>query len=96
MFLEEDENDYAHEFEVNKSEHQLAYADILKVVFCLPILHRNTFNLHVIDGYSHREVASMLGISETHSKWIVHDSKKRIMKMLNEINQTIEQLRKFV
>lgn len=94
LFLEDENNDYSHDYTINESEHQLAYTDILKVIFCLPLLHRNTFNLHVIDGYSHKEVASMLGISETHSKWIVHDSRKRIMKILNEMNQTIEQLRK--
>jgi RNA polymerase sigma-70 factor (ECF subfamily) len=94
LFLEEGESEYSREFTVNESEHQLAYADILKVIFCLPILHRNTFNLHVIDGYSHKEVSSMLGITENHSKWIVHDARKRIMKMLNEMNQTIESLKK--
>lgn len=94
LFLEDDANDYDFEFSINESEHQLAYADVLKIISCLPPLHRSAFNLYVIDGYSHREVAEMLNISETHSKWIVHDSRKRIMNFLNEMNQTIESLRK--
>jgi len=94
LFLEDDANDYTFEFSINESEHQLAYADVLKIISCLPALHRSTFNLYVIDGYSHKEVATMLNISESHSKWIVHDARKRIMKMLNEMNQTIISLRK--
>ncbi|MES2560583.1 MAG: sigma-70 family RNA polymerase sigma factor [Bacteroidota bacterium] len=94
LFLEDDANDYAFEFSINESEHQLAYDDLIKVISCLPALHRSTFNLYVIDGYNHKEVAEMLNISETHSKWIVHDSRKRIMKMLSEMNQTMMSLRK--
>lgn len=94
FYLEEGENEYENAYSVYESDHQLAYTDLLKVIFCLPILHRNTFNLHVIDGYSHKEVASLLGISEAHSKWIVHDSRKRIVKILNDMNQSVENLRK--
>ena len=94
LFLDDFVTDYDFEFSINESEHQLAYADVLKIIACLPPLHRSTFNLFVIDGYTHKEIAAMLNISETHSKWIVYDSRKRIMQLLTEMNQTIESLRK--
>jgi RNA polymerase sigma-70 factor (ECF subfamily) len=94
LFLEDDANDYAYDFSVNDSEHQLAYADVLKLIYCLPPVHRSTFNLYVVDGYSHKEVGDMLNISETHSKWLVHDARKRLIKMLNEMNQTVMNLKK--
>lgn len=94
LFLEDDANDYTYDFSINESEHQLAYADVLKLILCLPPVHRSVFNLYAIDGYTHKEVAEQMEISETHSKWIVHDSRKRIIKMLNEMNQTVLTLKK--
>lgn len=94
LFLEDDSNDYTFDFSINESEHQLAYDDVLKLIACLPPLHRSTFNLYVIDGYTHKEVAELMNITETHSKWLVHDARKRIVKMLNEMNQTVMNLKK--
>jgi RNA polymerase sigma-70 factor (ECF subfamily) len=89
LFLDDNESEYEFQFTINESEQQLAYADILKIIFTLPHLHRNTFNLYVIDGFSHKEIAEMLNISEAHSKWLVHDSRKKIMKAMKELNQPI-------
>ncbi|OYU94657.1 MAG: hypothetical protein CFE21_15380 [Bacteroidetes bacterium B1(2017)] len=94
LFLDEDEIEYEYEFSVNESEQDLAYNDILKLIFTLPPLHRNTFNLFVLDGYSHKEISTMLNISEAHSKWLVHDGRKRILKMLQGVNQEIVSLKK--
>ena len=34
----------------------------------LPVGYRTVFNLYAIEGYSHKEIAGMLGISENTSK----------------------------
>jgi RNA polymerase sigma-70 factor (ECF subfamily) len=94
LFLDEDETGYEYEFSVNESEHKLEYNDILKLIFMLPPLHRNTFNLFVLDGYTHKEISTMLNISEAHSKWLVHDGRKKIMKMINGSTKELLNLRK--
>ncbi len=94
LFLDEDETEYSHEFSLNESEQELEYKDILKLIFTLPPLHRNTFNLFVIDGYAHKEISVMLNISEAHSKWLVHDARKRILKMLTGLNQEVVGIKK--
>lgn len=42
--------------------------DLLKLISQLPDGYRTVFNLYAIEGYSHAEVAEMLGISEGTSK----------------------------
>ena len=42
--------------------------DLLKMVAALPPGFRTVFNMYVIEGYSHKEIAEALGISETTSR----------------------------
>ena len=47
-------------------EHDTAY--LLKLVQSLPAGFRTVFNLYAVEGFSHAEIAEMLGISEGTSK----------------------------
>jgi RNA polymerase sigma-70 factor (ECF subfamily) len=42
--------------------------DLLKMISELPTGYRTVFNLYAIDGFSHKEIAEQLGISENTSK----------------------------
>lgn len=42
--------------------------DILKLVQELPYGYRTVFNMHVIDGFKHKDIAEMLGIEESTSR----------------------------
>lgn len=44
------------------------YTDLLRLVASLPLGYRTVFNLYVVEGFSHKEIAAMLGISESSSK----------------------------
>nr|WP_243751626.1 sigma-70 family RNA polymerase sigma factor [Niastella caeni] len=46
----------------------LAEKDIIKIVQELSPGYRTVFNLYVVEGYSHKEIGDMLGISEGTSK----------------------------
>ena len=50
----------------------------------LPDLRRTVFNLYCIDGYSHKEIGEMLGISETGSSSILAKARKQLKGMINE------------
>lgn len=50
------------------TEGAVQYKDLLAMVQSLPLGYRTIFNLYVIDGYSHREIAEQLSISESNSK----------------------------
>jgi len=49
-------------------EHQMATADLLELIDGLPAGYRTVFNLYAVEGYSHPEIAQLLGISENTSK----------------------------
>ncbi|MFD1769573.1 RNA polymerase sigma factor [Sphingobacterium suaedae] len=46
----------------------LQYQDLLALVHDLPVGYKTIFNLYAVEGYSHREIAEMLSISEGNSK----------------------------
>ena len=47
---------------------KLGYAELMKIVMNLPTGFRTVFNMYVIEGYSHKEIAQALGISEVTSR----------------------------
>lgn len=47
---------------------QLAERDIVKLIQDLSPGYRTVFNLYVVEGYSHKEIGELLGISEGTSK----------------------------
>lgn len=49
--------------DAEKTLSQLHAEDILKLVQCLPPAYRMVFTLHVVEAFSHKEIAEKLGIS---------------------------------
>lgn len=47
---------------------KISTADLLNLIHELPEGYRLVFNLYVIEGYNHQEIAEMLNISESTSK----------------------------
>ena len=47
---------------------QIGHKDLLKMIASLPPGFRTVFNMYVVEGYSHKEIAEALGISETTSR----------------------------
>jgi RNA polymerase sigma-70 factor (ECF subfamily) len=50
----------------------------------LPNVTQKVFNLHVIDGYSHKEVSDMLEISVGTSKWHVSNARKLLKEQIEK------------
>jgi RNA polymerase sigma factor (sigma-70 family) len=62
--------------------HKLAVDDIYKLIQTLPTGYKSVFNLYEIEGYSHKEIAEMLGISEGTSKSQLSRAKQMLKKEL--------------
>jgi RNA polymerase sigma-70 factor (ECF subfamily) len=62
--------------------------DILKAVQTLSPAYRAVFNLYVIEGYSHKEVAEELGISVGTSKSNLAKAKNNLKKKFVNIGET--------
>ncbi len=64
--------------------------DLLEVVKDLPTMYRKVFNLAVIDGYNHREIAELLGINESTSRSNLTRAKSLLRKNLLKLeNQEV-------
>lgn len=64
---------------------QLAYEEILKLIQELSPSYRTVFNLFVIEGYKHEEIADMLGISIGTSKSNLFKAKAHLKKALEKL-----------
>ncbi|MEI7662537.1 MAG: RNA polymerase sigma factor [Bacteroidota bacterium] len=63
---------------------KLSAKDILAIIDSLPPGHWAVFNLHEIEGYDHKEIGSILGISEGTSKSQLHRAKVSIRRRMRE------------
>jgi len=61
-------------FSLNLSD--IEYKDILKLVAELPEATAQVFNLYIIDGYNHKEIGTMLNLSQGTSKWHLHKARE--------------------
>lgn len=59
-----------------------AAKELLKVIQTLPIGFRTVFNLHAVEGYSHKEIAEILGITEGTSKSQYSRAKIHLQKII--------------
>lgn len=64
----------------------LSRDEILAVIRSLPVGYRTVFNLYAVEGYSHQEVADMLGISEGTSKSQLSRAKKILQEKILQLN----------
>lgn len=69
---------------INEAIERSDIREIAALIEKLPAASRNVFNLYVVDGYSHAEIASMLGISEGTSKWHLNAARTKLKEFLNE------------
>lgn len=61
---------------------------VLEAINKLPEGYRIVFNMSVIDGYSHKEIAKDLNISESTSRSQLVHAKRLLKKYLNELGIT--------
>ncbi len=61
---------------------QLQAEDIYRLIQQLPPDQRAVFSMNVVEGYTHREIAELLGINENTSKWRLAEAKKQLREHL--------------
>lgn len=65
----------------------IAYKDLLQLVHDLPETHRMVFNLFVFENYSHKDIAMLLSITESNSRWHLNDARKRLKEKIKPLMQ---------
>jgi RNA polymerase sigma-70 factor (ECF subfamily) len=62
----------------------ISYQEIIAMLHKLPPSYRTVFNLHVIEGYKHEEIAKMLSITVGTSKSNLFKAKESLKKILSD------------
>lgn len=77
--------------EIEKARHRseqenilsgISYDEIIVMLRKLPPAYRTVFNLYVIEGYKHEEIATMLGVSTGTSKSNLFKAKEHLKRIL--------------
>ena len=67
-------------------EKSMELQEILKAIAGMPVGYRTIFNMFVIEGFSHKEIAKELKISEQTSKSQLSRAKKFLQKLIKDLN----------
>ena len=73
----------------NEALAKMSGDELLNLILRLPITTRLVFNLYTIDGYTHREVAVLLGMSEGTSRWHLNDARRQLKIIINLMNSQV-------
>jgi RNA polymerase sigma factor (sigma-70 family) len=57
-------------------------AELIQTIQMLPDAYRTTFNLFVVEGFSHREISEMMNITESSSRVYLTRAKQMLQNML--------------
>ncbi len=83
---------FGHSLDLTEAEHlhavdeqalsRLQTGELMKLIQALPTGYRTVFNLFAIEGYPHKEIGEMLGISENTSKSQFMKARAYLRKLL--------------
>ncbi len=71
----------------NEAESNMGVDDIMQLVKELPTTTAIVFDLYVIEGYAHKEIAEQLDMSEGTSKWHLSTARKLLREKLEQQSQ---------
>ena len=63
-------------------DRQLGYRQLLKLIASLPADARTVFNMYVVEGYSHKEIAEALGCTEATSRSKLQRARLRLQQLI--------------
>lgn len=84
MVVETDLEQADREPDYDRLGDHLEAEDLMNMIGKLPPGYRVVFNMYAIDGYSHKEIAEQLGISENTSKSQLSRARTHLQKLLSE------------
>jgi len=84
-FEEMDSNMQVRSANGNRAVEDMGMQELVDVLQKLPTGYRSVFNLYVIEGYNHREIGDILGISTSTSKTQLMKAKSMMQKKVTAL-----------
>ena len=91
MYLEVEIEKASREPDFHKLSDQLEVEDLEKMIDRLPMGYKTVFNLYAIEGFSHKEIAEKLGISENTSKSQLSRARVHLQRLLLNAEQSMNE-----
>lgn len=85
VFAEEGQPEPEEELHSPEAFQRTEYKDLLRLISALPEGYRTVFNLYVLEGWSHKEIAKELGISESTSKTQLFKARRQLQEQLKHL-----------
>lgn len=63
----------------------IGYKDLMKLIATMPAGFRTVFNLYAVEGFTHKDIGEMLGISETTSRTQLSRARAWLQNKIKEI-----------
>jgi RNA polymerase sigma-70 factor (ECF subfamily) len=82
LFFQQDVPIETNDAAISEVEYEINDSHLNSMLLTLSEGTRTVFNLFAIDGYSHKEIGEMLGISEQTSKWHTKIARKKLKELL--------------
>lgn len=76
----------------NEADKKFDADELLGLVKKLPNVSQKVFNLYVIDGFSHKEIAEKLKISAGTSKWHLSNAREKLKAMMIKLKSNVAML----
>ena len=65
----------------------LGYKELMALIGKLPASLKTVFNLFVIEGYTHKDIAEILGVEEATSRSKLQRARVRLQELIKEMNK---------
>lgn len=63
---------------------KIEFKELVNIVQSLPVMTRTVFNLYVFEEYPHKQIGTMLDISEGTSHWHLHQARKMLQEKVKK------------
>lgn len=70
---------------------RMYYNQLMDLVQSLPEATRAVFNMYVMEGFPHKEIGKMLGISEGTSKWHLSEGRRQLKEKIERLQLHLKQ-----
>lgn len=76
--------------EVNAALLKMDVEQINVLILKLPPVSQKVFNMYVIDGFTHKEIAELLGMTDGTSRWHLNFSRQQLKEMIEKITSPVK------
>lgn len=83
-FIELKDHDH-NKKELQQNPHNHVEEEVLHLIKNMPVVTQKVFSLHIFKGYSHKEIAELLDIAESTSRWHLGEARKSLKQQAHKI-----------